>query len=102
MLPHAVVVHDADVAPMLGLAMFFLWVRLTGLCVREACTQLMLTIGGYFRPRPDPAAENALRTGFADLDRQLTALMDQRLPPARRTTDEAREPGAGHGRPPGP
>ena len=80
MLRNAVVVHYAGVVPMLGLAMVFLWFRLTGVGVRDLCMQLVLTVGGYLRPRPDPTVENALRTAFTDLDRQLTALLGDRLP----------------------
>lgn len=89
MLPDAVVIRDADVAPMLGLALAFLWLRPTGVRVRELCAQVMLTVEGYLRPRPDPAAENALRAAFTELDRQLVALMDERPPPGARTVRPA-------------
>jgi len=57
--------HYVDVLPMLGLAFVFLWLRLTGVCLRELFAQGALTVTGYLRRRPNPAAEHALRTAFA-------------------------------------
>lgn len=78
MARHGINVHYVDVLPMLGLALFFPWFRLIGLSVRELCADIALTVTGYLRPRPNPALENALRTAFADLDRDLAAILGDR------------------------
>jgi hypothetical protein len=77
---HVFNVHYVDMLSMLGLAMIFLWLRLTGVSVRELCANATLTVTGYLRPRPDPAAEHALRTAFADLDRDLAGILGDRTP----------------------
>jgi hypothetical protein len=41
---------------------------------------LALTVTGYFRRPPDPAAEAALRAAFAEFDRELTAILEPRTP----------------------
>jgi hypothetical protein len=73
---HVLHANYADVLPMLGAAMVLLL-----LSVRERCAQAMLTVTGYFRPRPARVVENALRAAFAELDRDLAALLGD---PARR------------------
>jgi hypothetical protein len=82
---YALSVRYIDVLPMLGLALVFLWLRLTGISVRELCAHAALTVTGYLRPRPAPALERALRTAFADLDRDLAAILGDRTP--RNTLD---------------
>ena len=49
---HALSVHYVDVLPMLGLALVFLWLWLTGVSLRELCAYAALTVTGYLRPRP--------------------------------------------------
>jgi hypothetical protein len=78
MLRRVLHVNYVDVLPMLGAAMVFLWIRLTGGSVRKRCAQAMLTLAGYLRPRPARAVENALRAAFAELDRDLAALLGDR------------------------
>jgi hypothetical protein len=82
---YALSVRYIDVLPMLGVALVFLWLRLTGISVRELCAHAALTVTGYLRPRPAPALERALRTAFADLDRDLAAILGDRTP--RNTLD---------------
>jgi hypothetical protein len=85
---HVLNVRYMDVLPMLGLALMFLWLRLTGVSVRDACAHAALTVTGYLRPRPDPAIEHALRTALADLDRDLAAILGDRTPRNRRIRPE--------------
>ena len=73
----------ADVLPMLGLALAFLWLSLTGACVREIFDHATLTVTGYLRRRPHPATEHALRTAFATFDRELAEILGDRTPPHR-------------------
>jgi len=75
---HVLNVRYVDVLPMLGLALFILWLRLSRLSVRELCADAALTISGYVRPRPDPVTERRLRVAFADLDRELAAILGDR------------------------
>jgi hypothetical protein len=77
---HALHVNYVDVLPMLGAAMIFLWLTLAGVSVRQRCAQAMLTVTGYIRPRPARSVEDALRAAFAELDRDLAALLCDRDP----------------------
>ena len=77
---HMLSVRYVDVLPMLGLALVFLWLRLTSISVRKLCAHAALTVTGYLRPRPAPALERALRTAFADLDTDLAAILGDRIP----------------------
>jgi hypothetical protein len=77
---HVLSVHYVDVLPMLGLALAFLWLWLSGVSVRELCAYAALTVSGYLRRRPDPAVEHALRAAFADFDRDLAGILGDRTP----------------------
>lgn len=65
---HTFTFRCVDVVPMMAFA----------LDVRKLCAQAALTVTGYLRPRPDPALENALRAAFADLDRDLAGILEDR------------------------
>lgn len=78
MSQHILHVRYVDVLPMLGAVMVFLWIWLIDVSIRERCAQAMLTVTGYLRPRPARAVENALRAAFAELDRDLAALLGDR------------------------
>ena len=75
---HVLHVNYVEVLPMLGAAVIVLWLMLGG--VRQRCARAMLTVTGYLRPRPDRAVEDALRAAFAELDRDLEALLGDRNP----------------------
>lgn len=77
---HALNLPYADGLAMLGAAVVFLLLRLMGVSVRGLCAQAALTVTGYLRPRPDPAVEKALRAAFAELDRDLAAILRDRTP----------------------
>jgi hypothetical protein len=74
-----------DVLVLLSLATVFLWMRLTRVSVRDLGARAALTVTGYLRPRPDPAAERALRSAFAELDRDLAEILGDRT--VRRRAD---------------
>jgi hypothetical protein len=83
---HAITFRYVDVLPMIGFGLFFLWLRLMGVSVREVrnlVTEAALTVTGYLRPRPDPVLETALRATFADLDRDLASILGDRRPDRR-------------------
>ena len=77
---HTISVHYADVLTMLGVALGFLWLVLVGVSLRELLTQVVLTVTGYLRCRPDPALESTLRSAFAELDEGLAAILGDRTP----------------------
>ena len=81
----ALTVSSFDVLTVLGIAMVFLWLRLTGVSVRDLGSRAALTVTGYLRPRPDPATEQALRAAFAELDRDLAEILGDRT--VRRRAD---------------
>ncbi|HTR92492.1 MAG TPA: hypothetical protein VMI73_12195 [Trebonia sp.] len=74
----ALSVSSYDVLALLGIATVFLWMRLTRVSVRDLGARAALTVTGYLRPRPDPAAEQALRAAFAELDRDLAEILGDR------------------------
>lgn len=80
---HAFTFHYVDVLAMLSVALVFLWLRLAGVSVRGLLAYAALTVSGYLRPRPDPAAEAVLRAAFADLDRELADIMSDRPVPGQ-------------------
>jgi hypothetical protein len=71
------VLHEyyVEVLPLLGVAVIFLWLMLAWVGVRQRCAQTVLTVTGYLRPRPARSVEDALRAAFAELDRDLAALL---------------------------
>lgn len=69
-----------DVLPMLGAALTGLWLTLARLSVRQWCAQAMLTVTGHLRPRPARSVEHALGAAFAELDKDLAALLGDRNP----------------------
>lgn len=75
MSQHGLNVGYADVLPMFGLALGVLLLRLTGIRVRERCSNAALTVTGYLRRAPDPAFEASLRAAFADIDRELAGIL---------------------------
>lgn len=50
--------------------------------ILELCGRAFHSITGHLRRRPAPALEDALRAAFAELDRELTAILDVRYSPA--------------------
>jgi hypothetical protein len=84
-------VHYVDVLLMLGLALVFLWLRFIGVSVRALFANATLTVTGYLRPRPNPAVEDALRTAFAELDRDLARILGVRTPAPHLIADRTRK-----------
>lgn len=82
---HALSASGSDVVAVLGIAMVLCWLSLTGVRMRDLGSRAALTVTGYLRPRPDPAAEQALRAAFAELDRDLAEMLGDRT--CRRRAD---------------
>ncbi len=79
MLRRVLHVNYVDVLPVLG-ATTFLWLTLARVSMRQWCAQAMLTVTGHLRPRPARSVEDALRAAFAELDKDLAALLGDRDP----------------------
>jgi hypothetical protein len=77
---HVFSVHYRDALPLLGLALVFPWLWLTGSSLRELFANATLTLTGHLRRRPDPAVECQLRTAFAEFDRDLAEILGDRTP----------------------
>jgi hypothetical protein len=79
MSQHLLSVYYVDVLPVLGIVLaFFVGLRLGGVSFRECFSHATLTVTGYLRRRPDPAVEHALRTAFAEVDRELAGILGDR------------------------
>jgi hypothetical protein len=84
MVNHGLNVPYSDTSVMLGLGLVVLWLRLGGRNLRELLAQAMFSVSGYLRPGPDPAMECALRSAFAQLDKELAAVLADRPVPRPR------------------
>lgn len=82
-------IHYTGVSVMFGIALLTLWLLLVGYSIRDLSSRAILRLTGHFRFRPDPWLEGALRTAFAEFDRELTVIMQDRGCPIRITTDPA-------------
>ncbi|HEY1821522.1 MAG TPA: hypothetical protein VGG83_16480 [Trebonia sp.] len=69
---HALTFRYVDVLPMIGFG--------SRREVWKLLERAALTVTGYFRRRPDPRLENALRAAFADIDRGLAEILGDRRP----------------------
>jgi hypothetical protein len=66
-----------------GMGLLTLWPLPAGYSIRALSAKAILTITGHLRTRPDPWLEGALRAAFAEFDRELTAILQDRSGPAR-------------------
>ena len=80
---------------MFGIGLFILWLLLAGYSIRNFSARAVLSLTGYLRTRPDPWLEGALRTAFAEFDRELAVIMQDRNGPVLPMTNRrARRPPA--------
>jgi hypothetical protein len=70
-----------DDVTLLGIFAVIISILLIRLGLRELCIRTALTVGGYFRRRPDPATEYRLRVVFAELDAGLAEILGDRTVP---------------------
>lgn len=73
--------HYTAVSIMFGIGLFTLWLLLAGYSIRDLSARAILTITGHLRTRPDPWLESALRAAFADFDRELAVILQDRGSP---------------------
>ena len=68
----------AGVSVMLAMSLFAAWVLLTGRSIKDLANRAILSLSGHLRTRPDPWFEGRLRAAFADFDRELTLILQDR------------------------
>ena len=78
---HSLDIHYTDVSIMFGIGLFSLWLLLAGYSIRNVSARAIFSLTGYLRTRPDPWLEGALRTAFAEFDRELAMIMQDRSGP---------------------
>ena len=78
---HSLDIHYTHVSIMFGIAFFTLWLVLAGYSIRNLSARAIFSLSGYLRTRPDPWLEGALRTAFAEFDRELAMIMQDRSGP---------------------
>lgn len=84
--------HYTGVSVMFAIGLFILWLLLAGYSIRDLSAKAILTITGHFRAPPDPWLESALRTAFAEFDRELAVVLQDRSGPVRARMDHAGRP----------
>jgi hypothetical protein len=80
------------ISVMFAIGLFTLWLLLAGYSIRNLSAKAILTITGHLRARPDPWLESALRTTFAEFDRELVMILQDRSAPVRAQIDHAGRP----------
>jgi hypothetical protein len=85
-------IHYTDVSIMFGIALFTLWLMLAGYSIRNLSARAILSLTGYFRTRPDPWLEGAVRSAFVEFDRELAMIMKDRSGPVLPVTNRRARP----------
>lgn len=75
---HSVGIQYAGVAVLLGIGALTLWALLAGYSIRQLSARAVLSLTGYLRTRPDPWLEGTLRAAFAEFDRELALILQDR------------------------
>jgi hypothetical protein len=76
-------IHYSSVSMMFGAGLLMLWLLLAGYRIRNLPARAILSLTGHLRTRPDPGLEGALRSAFAEFDRELSAILHDRSNPVR-------------------
>jgi hypothetical protein len=74
-----ITVPYVDGLALLAAAFILLWLRLSGRSPWQLCAGAALAASGHLRRRPDRATETRVRTAFAELDRDLNAVLGQHV-----------------------
>ncbi len=75
MAPGEINVPYVDGLALLAAAFLLLWLHLGWRHPSRQYAQAALTVSGYLRRRPDRTTETRLRSAFAELDRDLDAIL---------------------------
>ena len=79
-LGHSASIQYAGVAVMLGIGVLTLtlWLLPVGYNIRQLSARAILSLTGHLRARPDPWLEGTLRAAFAEFDRELALILQDR------------------------
>ena len=77
-LGHSVGIQYAAVVVILGTGVFTLWLLRAGYSIRQLSACATDSVFGYLRTSPDPWLEGALRDAFAEFDRELALILQER------------------------
>lgn len=75
---HSAGISYVSVSVMFGVALLVLWLLLAGYSIRDLSARAILCLSGHLRTPPDPWLERALRSAFAEFDRELAAILNDR------------------------
>ena len=75
---HSVGIQYAAVVVMLGVGVFTFWLLRAGYSIKELPAQTARSVSGCLRARPDPWLEGTLRAAFAEFDRELALILQER------------------------
>jgi hypothetical protein len=79
-LGHSVGLQYAGVSVMLGIGLVTIWLVVSGCSIRNIPARAILSLTGHLRGRPDPWLEGTLRATFAEFDRELALILQDRGP----------------------
>ena len=84
---------------MLGIGVFTCWFLRARYSIRELSARATHSVSGYFRTGPDPWLEGTLRAAFAEFDRELALILQERSYAAPAARDKfPQDPAAPPGR----
>lgn len=75
---HSVGIQYAAVVVMLGVGVFTFWLLRAGYSIKELPARTAHSVSGCLRARPDPWLEGTLRAAFAEFDRELALILQER------------------------
>jgi hypothetical protein len=79
-LGHSDGIQYAGISAMLGVGLLTLWLLHAGCSIRNLSARAILSLTGHLRTRPDPWLEGTLRAAFAEFDRELALILQDRGP----------------------
>jgi hypothetical protein len=77
-LGHSESIQYAGVAVMLGTGALTVLLLPAGHGIRRLSSRVLLSCTGHLRGRPDPWLEDTLRAAFAEFDRELALILQER------------------------
>ena len=96
---HSVGIQYAALVAMLGIGIFTCWFLRAGSRIRELPGRAAHSVSGYLRTSPDPWLESTLRAAFAEFDRELALILEERSYAAPAAKDkDPQDPAAPPGR----
>jgi hypothetical protein len=92
-------IQYAAVVVMLGIAVFTCWLLRVGYGIKELSARTAHSVSGHLRTRPDPWLEGTMRAAFAEFDRELALILQDRSHAAPAARDKfPQDPAAPPGR----